>query len=190
MSNNRKRVSAPPRKMKSVFLIFCEGQTEEIYIDMLRQRYHSPIRIISSIQGQQVSQRVIENYKRNMQIGKNDKVTTFLMYDMDVEQLLPRLKACQVELLLSNPNIELWFMLHSIDQRAEISSDNAITQLQKSAPAWKNYKKGKLTDEQINLLWNNRLDAVKRAKALTNLNNPSSGIYILVEKLEKLHDCT
>ena len=119
-----------------------------------------------------------------MQIGKNDKVTTFLMYDLDVEHLLPRLKSCQAELLLSNPNIELWFLLHSTDQHAELTSENAISLLQKSAPAWKNYKKGKFTEEQINLLWNKRLDAVKRAKVLTNLNNPSSGIYVLIEKLE------
>lgn len=182
--NNRKRITAPPRKMKSMYLIFCEGQTEEIYIDMLRQHYHSPIRIISSVQGQNISKRIINNYRKNMQISSTDEVTTFLMYDIDVAELLPRLQSCEAELLWSNPCIELWFLLHTKEQHAALSTDNLLSQLQKSAPEWQNYRKARLTDEQIRILWNNRLEAVKRAKALKELANPSSGIYLLIEKLE------
>lgn len=183
--NKRKRITTPPRKMKSVFLIFCEGQTEEVYIDMLKQQYHSPIRIVSSVQGQNISKRIISSFQKNMQISNSDIVTTFLMYDIDVEELLPRLKACDAELLLSNPSIELWFLLHNKEQHAAISTENVITLLQKSAPEWKNYRKAHLTDEQIRQLWNNRLEAVKRAKALKEISNPSTGIYLLIEKLEE-----
>lgn len=183
--DKRKRISAPPRKMKSVFLVFCEGQTEEVYIDMLRQRYHSPLRIVTSVQGQSISPRAISNYKKSMQISSSDDVTTFLMYDIDVQELLPRLKSCDAELLLSNPSIELWFLLHSREQHATISTDYVIDALQKSAPEWKNYRKAHLTEEQARLLWENRLEAVGRAKALKELGNPSSSVHILIEKLEK-----
>ena len=171
--------------MKSVFLIFCEGQTEEVYIDMLRQRFHSPIRIVTSVQGQQMSKRIIDSYKKTMQISPQDEVTTFLMYDMDVEAVLPRLQACNAELLLSNPSIELWFLLHNADQHAALSTDKAILQLQKSAPEWKNYHKAHLSEEQINILWNKQDDAILRAKALQNYNNPSSSVYILLEKIRQ-----
>lgn len=116
MSNRRHQ--APPRKMKEVFLIFCEGQTEEAYIDMLRRYFRAPIRIVSSIQGQSVSKHLIDEYKRSMQLSPSDRVSTFLMYDLDVAELLPRLQKCDAELLVSNPTIELWFLLHSADQRA------------------------------------------------------------------------
>ena len=47
MNNRRKQM--PPRRMKDMFLIFCEGETEETYIDMLRHYFRAPIRIVSSI---------------------------------------------------------------------------------------------------------------------------------------------
>jgi hypothetical protein len=81
-------------------------------------------------------------------------------------------------------------LLHSKDHRTAISTDEVIRELKKSDAVWRSYEKGDFTITQKQVLWNNRLEAVKRAKLLKNLNNPSSGIYILIEKLEKLHDCT
>lgn len=40
-----------PRKMKPLFLVLCEGETEETYINLLKQRYRLPIRIVSKILG-------------------------------------------------------------------------------------------------------------------------------------------
>ena len=182
--SNRRRQQAPPRKMKDVFLIFCEGQTEEAYIDMLRRYFRAPIRIVSSIQGQSVSKHLIDEYKRSMQLNPSDRVSTFLMYDLDVAELLPRLQNCDAELLASNPTIELWFLLHSADQRAAIASRDMVHTLQQSAPEWRNYHKGILTDKQTRLLQNNMPIAVKRAALLTDMANPSSRIYLLVQRLQ------
>lgn len=190
MSNNRKRISATPRKMKPVFLIFCEGQTEEAYINMLQRHYHSPIKIITTVQGQHISQRLINNYQNNMKIGTNDTITTFLMYDLDVAEVLPRLQSCEAQLLLSNPTIEFWFLLHSKQHQSSLTAVNATSLLQKAAPEWKDYTKGNLTQAQIQTLWNNRIIATQRAKALKDLSNPSSGIYLLIEKLENAQQHT
>jgi hypothetical protein len=35
----KRRNQKPPRKMKPVFLVFCEGDTEETYINFLRKQY-------------------------------------------------------------------------------------------------------------------------------------------------------
>ena len=182
MSNRRHQ--APPRKMKEVFLIFCEGQTEEAYIDMLRRYFRAPIRIVSSIQGQSVSKHLIDEYKRSMQLSPSDRVSTFLMYDLDVAELLPRLQKCDAELLVSNPTIELWFLLHSADQRAAIASKDVTHALQQSAQEWRNYHKGAFTDRQTRLLQNNMSAAVKRATLLTDFANPSSRIYLPIQRLQ------
>jgi len=43
----KERNHRPPRKMKPVFLVFCEGDTEEAYINLLRQKYRLPVKVIS-----------------------------------------------------------------------------------------------------------------------------------------------
>lgn len=155
--SNRRRQQAPPRKMKDVFLIFCEGQTEEAYIDMLRRYFRAPIHIVSSIQGQSVSKHLMDEYKRSMQLNPSDRVSTFLMSDLDVAELLPWLQNCDVELLASNPTIELWFLLRSADSHAAVASKDVV---------------------------HNMSLAVERAALLTDMANPSSRIYLLVRRLQ------
>ncbi len=170
--------------MKEVFLIFCEGETEENYVNMLRCYFRAPIRIVSSVQGQSVSKHLINEYKRFMQLSPSDKVSIFLMYDLDVEEIMTRLQGCQAELLASNPTIELWFLLHSVDQHAPIASKDVVRILRQSAPEWRNYHKGELTDKQVRLLQNNMPLAIERAALLTDLANPSSRVYLLVRRLQ------
>lgn len=175
--------------MQPVFLIFCEGETEESYIHMLQRFYRAQIRIVTHVEGQSICQNLIRQRKEKLRLKPNEVIETFLMYDLDVPEVNKKLFECDAIPLLSNPCVELWFLLHSKDQKGAISTDEVIRELKKSNPIWKNYEKGDFTMTQKQVLWNNRLDAVKRAKVLTSLNNPSSGIYILIEKLEKLHDC-
>ena len=55
----KQRLVSPKRKMKPVFLVFCEGETEETYLDYLKQAYRSPIKIIPKVEGgDMVHQRV------------------------------------------------------------------------------------------------------------------------------------
>ena len=56
----KQRLESPRRKMKPVFLVFCEGETEETYLDHLKQAYRSPIKIIPKVEGGDISQRLID----------------------------------------------------------------------------------------------------------------------------------
>ena len=74
----KERNLRPPRKMKPVFLVFCEGETEETYVNFLRQQYRLPIKVITYLTGQALSQKKIESYIKAEKIGLNDKITSFL----------------------------------------------------------------------------------------------------------------
>lgn len=181
----KKGNSRQPRKMNPVFLVFCEGETEAAYVNLLRQKYRRSTLIITRITGQDINQNVIKKYIKAEQIGPNDPITTFLMYDLDSENILGKLTKCNDSIILtSNPALELWFLLHNTEQNAEISTDNCINKLRKISPEWNHYKKGILSEKQKELLWNNRSIATIRSKKLSETGNPSSLIYRLLEKIE------
>lgn len=179
------RDKKPQRTMKPVFLVFCEGETEETYIDFVRREYHSPIKIVSKTAGNKISQSLIIQRQNELKNSKNDVIKTFLMYDLDVKPLNEKLKSCNAEWLCSNPCIELWFLLHSKNQTAEISTDKCVSELKKSADCWHQYKKSVLTESQKETLRQNRDTAISRAKRLVEYQNPSSTVYRLLEEIGK-----
>jgi hypothetical protein len=104
------------------------------------------------------------------------------MYDLDVDGMLEHLqKISNAELLVSNPCIELWFLLHYQEQKLEISSDKCVQKYQKVS---KEYKKGALSEEEKKVLAENRELAIKRAKKLAPYQNPSTTIFKLLEELK------
>ncbi len=171
--------------MKPVFLIFCEGETEETYLDFLKQAYRSPIKIIPRVEGGSISQRLIDIRKKELKISKTDKVLVFLMYDMDVPAINEKLKECRAFKLLSNPTIEFWFLLHGKDWTSAISTNDAFEELLKAKDCWIGYEKAALTETQKAFLWEKRLEATERARSLKNFENPSSGVFNLILALEK-----
>lgn len=177
------RDKKPQRTMKPVFLVFCEGETESNYIDFVRREYHSPIKIVSKTEGNKISQNVITQRQNELKNSKNDVIKTFLMYDLDVKPLNEKLKSCDAEWLCSNPCIELWFLLHSKNQTAEISTDKCTTELKKSSDGWQQYRKGALTETQKEILRVNKDTAITRAQCLTEYANPSSTVYRLLEEI-------
>jgi hypothetical protein len=42
--------------MKQIILVLCEGETEECYINMLKQQYRLPIKVISKVVGQNIDE--------------------------------------------------------------------------------------------------------------------------------------
>lgn len=181
----RGREEKASRRMKQAFLVFCEGPTEECYIQELRHRYRSPIRIVPICEGQSISNNLICREIRKEKVSPKDHIEAFLMYDRDVPEVNDKLEKCEGTMICSNPCVELWFLLHSRDQKSCLGSDECIKALQNSASEWKHYKKGELSATQKNLLWNNRADAIQRAKFLVEGKNPSTGIYKLLESIEK-----
>lgn len=106
------------------------------------------------------------------------------MYDMDVPAINNKLMTCKAKLLLSNPCFEIWLLLHAKNQKAVLSSDAVLKELKKSAPVWHNYNKALYTDTQKAFLKEHLGEAICRAKALKDFQNPSSQIYKLLEILE------
>ena len=178
-----KREPTRSMRMRKIALVICEGETEVGYINLLKTWYKSPIRIVSHIEGTKITPSLVEKRTKELKISQWDKVHTFLMYDMDVQAINEKLHKCKAEMLLSNPCFEIWLLLHTKDQKAAIETDALIKELKKSAPVWKNYSKSAFTDTQKSFLNNNTDVAVARAKILQEFQNPSTGIYKLIEML-------
>ena len=166
--------------MKPNFFVFCEGETEMAYVKFLRSLYRAPIQVIPKKGKSNISEDYIERSKIEYVRTEQDKV--FLMYDLDVDGILEHLqKIPNAELLVSNPCIELWFLLHYQEQKAEITSEKCVQKYQKVS---KQYKKGALSEEEKKVLAESKDIAIKRAKKLLEFNNPSTTIYRLLEMLK------
>ena len=93
-------------------------------------------------------------------------------------------KSPKAEKLLSNPCFEIWLLLHAKDQKSPVATDALIKELKKSATVWKNYAKSDFTYTQEAFLKSNIDTATARAKNLKELQNPSTGVYKLIELLK------
>lgn len=181
----RERAERPARKMKPVYIVFCEGETEENYVTVLRVSYRVPVKIVSKITGQKISRALIERHEQAERIIKGDVITSFVMYDLDVPNVSEQLSKCDAILITSNPCIELWFLLHGYDQRVEIATDACVRKLKQVSPDWSTYEKGSLSERQKKALGDNLLVACERAKRLSDPGNPSTTVYRLIEKLDE-----
>ena len=169
------------KQMKPNFFVFCEGETEIAYVKFLRSLYRVPIQVIPKKGKSNISEDFIEKSKNEYVQTDQDKV--FLMYDLDVDGMLEQLqKIPNAELIVSNPCVELWFLLHYQEQKTEISSDKCIKKLQKVS---KEYKKGTLSEEEKDVLAKNKDLALERAKKLVEFQNPSTTIHRLLDLLKE-----
>ena len=170
------------KTMKPNFFVFCEGESEVAYIGHLRSQYRVPIQIIPKKSDSNISTRYIENCKREYVLTKNDK--TFLMFDLDVDGMLNHLRTIPgAVLLVSNPCIEFWYLLHFEECHAELTQNVCIKKLRKHL---EHYTKGTLALKEKQILSDKISEAAERAKALLSFNNPSTTIYKIIELLESL----
>lgn len=88
----------------------------------------------------------------------------------------------ETELLVSNPCIEFWFLLHYQEQKSKLTSKKCIQKLQCVS---KEYKKGCLSEAEKKVLAGNKDLAIHRAVALAEFGNPSTTIYKLLEMLKE-----
>jgi hypothetical protein len=59
-----RRAESKRKTIKPHFWVFCEGETEEAYVQFLRSEYRLPIEIVSKIAGSDISIRYIQSYKK------------------------------------------------------------------------------------------------------------------------------
>lgn len=183
MASRREKV--PVRKMRRLALVICEGETEANYINIIRKWYKSPVKIISHIEGARITQTLVDKRIKELKISAQDKVSTFLMYDMDVPATNTKVMSCNAELLLSNPCFELWLLLHAKNQKSAISTQAVLKELEKSSPVWKNYTKASFTNTQKDFLRNHLEEAISRAMELRKFKNPSSSVYKILDFLKE-----
>jgi len=178
----RKERTSRGKNMLPNYFVFCEGDTEVAYVEMLRSYYRLPIHIIAKKTLLNITPSLIERCKSAYIQTKSDK--TYLMYDLDVPTILDRLqKIPNATLLCSNPCFELWLLLHCCDQKAELSSEECVNRL---LIFIKLYKKGVLGIADKQYLMDNVDIATERARKQDAFNNPSTTIFMLLEDLNKL----
>ena len=163
--------------------MFCEGETEEAYVRFLRSEYRIPVEIVPKIAGSSINKRFISIYKKGKPTHEKDR--DFLLYDADVPEVLNRLtKIDKTILIVSNPALELWFLLHYKNQTAALSSDDCIREL--SNRNRNDYKKGLIDNPLKAKLKEKCIDAFSRAKRLELYKNPSTNVYVFIEALEEV----
>ncbi len=176
--------------MNPTFFVFCEGKTEAAYVDLLRRNFRVPVEIIARVSDSNISQPYIDRCKRDRFTTPEDK--TFLMFDLDVPGMLDldvpvmldRLKKTQdATLLLSNPCIEYWFLLHYVDVNREISSSECLALLRSKDPA---YSKGEFSTAMKRILIENIDDAAVRANGKEVYSNPSSTVHLLTKEIASI----
>ncbi|MBK9291916.1 MAG: RloB domain-containing protein [Bacteroidetes bacterium] len=176
-----KRNASRGKKINPHFWVFCEGKTEEAYVIFLRSLYRLPIEVVPKISGSDINIRYIESYKRNKPTHEKDR--DFLIYDADILHIIEKLRNIpNVNLIISNPAIELWFLLHYKNQITSISAAECVRQLENRNK--NTYKKG-LIDEQLKTRLKEKYkEACNRARQLRLFENPSTNMFLFIEALE------
>lgn len=179
----RSRRKSKGKKINPTFWVFCEGETEESYINFLKSLYRiSSIQIHSRVKGNSINSKYISSYKQDKPTHEKD--INYLVYDLDVAGMHAKLQQIDgCTLLVSNPCIELWFLLHYKNQSSAVDSKYCCKELNNRN---KKYSKGIIDTKLQDKLIQKQEDAVKRAKNLEDYNNPSSTLYLLIETLEEL----
>lgn len=179
----RRRKQPRGKKINPTLFVFCEGETEESYVNFLKSKFRIPsIQIHAKVGGNNITSDYINGYKQDKPTHEKDM--NFLMYDLDVPNMLNRLsKIDDCILLVSNPCLELWFLLHYKNQTANINSVRCCREM---ANRNRTYKKGVIDDRLIERLISKIDVAIDRAKGLTEHINPSTTVYKLIEILENL----
>ena len=62
------------KQIRSTFIVFCEGESEEAYVRHLRTTKRVPVEIVSKITRNQVSARKIRESIKNSPTHEKDKV--------------------------------------------------------------------------------------------------------------------
>lgn len=61
------------KRMRPIFFVFCEGETEVAYVNYLKSKYRLPVEIIPKKSDSNISCRYIENCKKSYFTTTSDK---------------------------------------------------------------------------------------------------------------------
>jgi len=203
MSGYKRRIRGTriPRK---VFVIVCEGEkTERIYFNRYKKRYCNlrietpnsrctdPVNLVKFAK-EQIK-------KEDLDLKNGDAI--WCVFDCDENTNEDISKACRIAgkdviICLSNPNFELWFLLHFTLIVSKSPRSEIMAKLKKFIP---DYEKNK---DVYDLLTDKRTNAIENAKKLIDLHNkngidlfsvesnPSTQVYLIAEEILKITECS
>ena len=200
----RERSTGAPRRTKRgrarrEILVFTEGaRTEGGYLLPWRREFRDRLLIsIDPFHGVPLSlvERAVSTRKAELRDQKrgrgraHDEV--WCVFDVDshpnMREAVQKAEDNGICLAISNPCIELWFILHFEDQTAHISRHKAQSRSAELLGCKKN-----LSREAVDLLYSRFDDASQRARDLDikhkgdgspPRSNPSSGVWALIESI-------
>ena len=182
-------------------LVFTEGaRTEEGYLLPWRREFRDRILIsVDQFHGVPLSlvNRAVETKKaelldqRRRRGRAHDEI--WCMFDIDahpnVRDAIRKAEDNGIHLAISNPCIELWFILHFEDKTSYISRQDAQSRSSELLGCRKN-----LSRRAMDLLFDHFEDARQRARSLDIKHegdgsrpgtNPSSGVWKLIESIRQ-----
>lgn len=189
------------RKPKRKVIIVCEGEKTEInYFNGLKTR-DSGVEIIP-VHGGTHPKHIVKyaeermNSKWSIDFDEGDGIWCAFDVDensnSDIKNAYEHAKTKNIQIALSNPCFELWFLLHHKQIFSPISRHDTIRELKTFI---KDYEK----NEKINHLLKDKLsNAISRAKKLNDTHqkkrtelisrdsNPSTQVFKLVEFIQQL----
>lgn len=181
----RTRKFKKTRVPRRVFLVICEGETEEAYVNILKRHFRLPITIKTKISGNAINKRLVAQYVQELGVSDRDEYQIFYVYDSDVIRIVEKLISLPEGIvILSNPCIELWYLLHHKEYSRLRNSKEIVKDLTDCGNVWKNYSKGFLTREQQKVLLSNCEVAMARSRRLKWHENPSTNMHQFIEALK------
>jgi hypothetical protein len=213
VSRKQKKIDALKRReafkeQRKSILIVCEGsKTEPIYFNSLKKK----LRIIADVDVVgagavpiTVVNRAIE--KRGQQEGlaktsliKVEYEIVYCVFDVEMPkqhksllEAINKAKANGLEVILSNPCFEYWYILHFVKTSSPFyKNENVISVLKKYH---KTYSKG--DDKIFDIIYPNTKQAIQNSKQVikehhndaTDLQNcnPSTNVHLIVEEFLKM----
>lgn len=189
------------RKRNPVVYLICEGTETEIrYFKRFRSR-GCHIDIIPIPSQYKAADRLVQKARATM--GTNpyypdEGDVIWCVFDRDENSDEALRKAKQVaaregyQLAFSNPSFELWFLLHFVDQRTEITDCQALIRMLKQPGRLERYEKNQDLYDQLEPLQEKAIDRAKQrihvleeemTEIVCRQSNPVTTVVELVEYL-------
>lgn len=188
--NDNLRRRKPFREQLPRILIVCEGiVTEKRYFEHLGRAERISVQL--TVKGGGTPKALVEKALELKRADDDLFDEVWCVFDIDEHPLVPEAKQQArdngIQLAISNPCFELWALLHFQDQRAEIDRRQTqrlcrqhIAGYQKELPCDELERRHAVALDRATKLDQWQVDRDKAG------GNPSTGVYVLVEKIKSL----
>ena len=194
MARPKDYVSRSDRRSAQVFVIACEGEKNEAaYFTHLTQGVRR-VRVVPLATGKNGKSSPLHLIERmNQAIGKFPDAQAWLVLDVDhhfqanhqrsTQRALNEARRRGYTIAVSNPCVELWFLLHLENVDCECDESFCTMRLKQLLPSYSH------SNYNPELLRPGISDAIERARTLDSErdqqspSNPGSRIYVLMDAL-------